>query len=171
MKLSFTSQDIDKIDTELLVLMCYENDVPFKEMLGTLDWRINGRLSRSVKEKHFRGKAKELLLIPSEKRLKAAEVIVLGLGKKEDFSQEHISQVLDYFLHTIENKKMEQVCFSLNQLLPSNFEWRNAVRLLLSKLVDCHSVKEVVLREPIELVRDAKRRQINFGPQVQVEYQ
>lgn len=171
MKLSFTSQEIDKIDAEIVVVMCYEDNVPFKDMLGMLDWRINGRLSRIVKDNKFQGKAKELLLIPSEKRLKAGEVIVLGLGKKEDFSQEHISQVLDYFLKTMESKKSVQVCFSLNQLLPSHFEWRNAVRLLLSKLVDCKSIKEVVLREPLDLVRDAKRRQINFGPQIQVEYQ
>lgn len=170
MKLSFTSQEVDKVPVELIVLMHYENDVPFHDMLGKLDWRINGRLSRIVKDKKFSGKARELLLLPTEKRFKAGEVIVLGLGGKESFSQEHISQVLDYFLETIEKKKIRQVCFSLNQLLPSQFEWRNAVRLLLSKLVSCKTLEEVILREPADLVRDAKRRQINFGPQIKVDY-
>lgn len=171
MKLSFTSQPIDKIPAELIVLMHYENDVPFKDLLGMLDWRINGRLSQFVTQKKFKGKAKELLLMPSEHRFKAHEIIVLGLGNKEEFSQEHISQVLDYFLNTVEKKRAQQVCFSLNQLLPSQFEWRNAVRLLLSKLVDYKTIEEIILREPLELVRDAKRRQINFGPQIKVEYQ
>lgn len=171
MKLSFTSQEIDKIPAELIVLMHYENELPFKDLLGMLDWRINGRLSRFVNDQKFKGKAKELLLMPSEHRFKAHEIIILGLGNKQDFSQDHISQVLDYFLNTVDKKKANQVCFSLNQLLPSQFEWRNAVRLLLSKLVDYKHIQEIILREPIELVRDAKKRQINFGHSVEVEYQ
>lgn len=170
MKLSFTSSEIDKVPAELIVFMCYEEDVPFRSLLGCLDWRINGRLSRLVKANKFKGQAKELLLMPTEHRLKAHEVIVLGLGKREEFCEDHISQVLDFFLKTVEKKKIEQVCFSMHELIPSQFEWRNAVRLLLSKLVDHKSIKEVVLREPLDLVRDAKRRQINFGPQVQIEY-
>lgn len=170
MKLSFTSQEIDKVPVELLVFMHYEDDVPFGELLGLLDWRINGRLSALILEQRFKGRARELLLMPSELRLKAHEVIILGLGRKEDFSEEHISQVLDYFLTTVEKKKITQVCFSLHQLLPSQFEWRNAVRILLSKLVDCTSLQEVVLREPVELIREAKRRQINFGSLIEVQY-
>lgn len=171
MKLSFTSQDVDKIPVELLVLMHYEGDVPLKDMLGMIDWRVNGRLSRTIASKKYKGKARELLLMPSENRFKANEVILLGLGEKAQFSEDHISQVIDYFLQTVEKKKTRQVCFSLNSILPSQFEWRNAVRLLLSKLVDCKSLDEVVLREPVELIRDAKKRQIQFGPQVKVEYQ
>ena len=170
MKLSFTSQEIDKVPVELIMLMHYEDDIPLNDLLGLLDWRINGRLSQIIKKQQFKGKAKELLLMPSEMRFKAHEIIILGLGKKADFSEEHINQVLDYFLTTVEKKKMAQVCFSLSQLLPSQFEWRNAVRVLLAKLIDCKSLKEVILREPAELVRDAKKRQINFGPQIQVEY-
>lgn len=171
MKLSFTSQSVDKIPVELLVLMHYEDDVPLKDMLGMIDWRVNGRLSRTILDKKFKGKARELLLMPSENRFKAGEVILLGLGDKSMFSEEHIGQVIDYFLQTVENKRTTQVCFSLNSILPTQFEWRNAVRILLSKLVDCKSLQEVILREPVDLIRDAKKRQIQFGPQVKVEYQ
>lgn len=171
MKLSFTSQPIDKIPAELVVLMHYENEVPFKDLLGLLDWRINGRLSRAVQANRFKGVARELLLMPSEHRFKAGEILVLGLGKREAFSQDHISQVLEYFLKTVDQKRSRQVCLSLNQLLPSQFDWRNAVRLLLSKLVDYKNVKEIILREPPELISDVRRRQINFGHSVQVEYQ
>ncbi|EKD50927.1 MAG: hypothetical protein ACD_62C00395G0017 [uncultured bacterium] len=170
MKLSFTSQKIDKIPSEIVVLMLYENDIPFKGILGVLDWRINGRLSEFFKREKFRGKAKELLLIPSESRFKSQEMLVMGLGKKELFEKDHISQVLDYFLDTIEKKKMKQVCFSLSQLFESHFDWRNAVRLLLSKLVDCDSIEEVVLCEPEELINEARRRQIQFGPNIEVVY-
>lgn len=171
MKLYFTSQPIDKIPAEIVVMMCYESDVPFRNLLGVLDWRINGRLSQFVKENKFAGRARELLLMPSEKRFKGREIMILGLGDKAGFDQKHVAQVLDYFLCTIEKKKTQQVCFSLHQLIPSEFEWRNAVRLLMSRLVTCKCLAEVILREPQDLVQDAKRRQINFGPQILVEYE
>jgi len=171
MKLTFTSQEIDKVPSEMVVLMHYQEDVPFRGLLGKLDWRVNGRLSRFVQGGKYSGKAKELLLIPSEHRFKSNEIIVLGLGKKDHFETSHIAEVLDYFLETVEKKKTECVCFSLSQLLPTDFDWRNAVRLLLSKLIDCSAIKEVVLREPENLIREAKRRGLNFGPKVEVLYQ
>jgi hypothetical protein len=170
MKLSFTTKEIDRIPAELMVLMYYEHDVPLRGMLGMLDWRLNGRFSRIVKRNMYNGKARELLLMPGEKRLKAKEILVLGLGKKQDFEEAHVNQVLDYFVDTIAKKKAEQVCFSLAPLLSSPFEWRNAVRLLLSKLVDYPFVREVILREPEDCIRDAKRRQLNFGPHVQISF-
>lgn len=171
MKLAFTSENIDKINTELVVFMHYEDDKPFTELLGLVDWRVNGRISRFVQDKGYEGKPKEMLLLPSESRLKADQVLIVGLGKRENFHQDHINQVLDFFLQKVEDKRTESVCFSLSELLQSQFEWRNAVRLLLTKLLDCKHIKEVILREPADLVRDAKRRQINFGPQVKIEYQ
>lgn len=169
MRVSFTSQDIDKIPAEMVVFMHFEKDVPFKGLLGLFDWRLNGRLSRFVQSGNYQGRAKELLLIPGERRFKSQEVMILGLGKKESFAPEHITQVLDYFLETIAKKKTEQVCFSLSQLLPTEVDWRGGLRLLFAKLVDSH-LKEVILREPPDLIRESKRHGINLGPQVDVVY-
>ncbi len=171
MKLTFTSQDIDKVSAELMLLMHFEGEVPFKDLLGKLDWRINGRLSRYVKKNQFRGQARELLLMPGENRFKAQEVLLLGLGVRENFQQDHVSQVLDFFFQTLQKKGATQACLSLYSLLPSEFEWRNAVRLLISKWTDYKSIQEVILREPVNLIRDIKRRQIDFGHQVRIEYQ
>ncbi len=170
MKISFSSQPIDKIIAELIVLMHYEDELPFKNLLGILDWRINGRLSRFIQSQKYSGKAKELLLIPSEFRFAASEILILGLGKRQDFDETHISQVLDYFLETVARKKTKQVCFSLTQILPTEFQWRNAVRLLLSKVMEHGSIQEIILREPVEFIRDAKKRQMSFTPNVNVEF-
>lgn len=170
MKLSFTSQSIDKIPAELIVLMHYEDEVPFSGLLGVLDWRINGRLSRFIKSKKYTGKPKELLLIPSEFRFMSNEIMILGLGKRSDFHEDHVNKILDYFLETVDKKKSHQICLSLHQILPSEFQWRNAVRLLSSKLVDYHAIEEMILCEPADMIRDAQRRQLSFGAGVVVEF-
>ena len=171
MKLTFTSQDIDKVPAELMLLMHFEGEVPFQDLLGKLDWRINGRLSRFVQNNQFQGKARELLLMPGENRFKAREVMLLGLGARQNFQQDHVSQVLDFFFQTLQKKGITQSCLSLYSLLPTEFEWRNIVRLMISKWIDYKSIQEVILREPANLIRDIKRRQIDFGHQVRIEYQ
>jgi hypothetical protein len=168
MRLAFTSRPMDKIAVDLLVLMHFEGEIPFHGLLGLLDWRVNGRLSRFVQAKGFVGKAKEALLLPSEGRVKAKDVILLGLGCRENFNEAYVSQVLDHILDRVVKKKAIRVCLSLNQLLPSHFEWRNAVRLFLSKLFDYPAIEEVVLCENEECLKEAKRRQMDFGQGVQV---
>ncbi len=170
MKVLFTSQKIDKVETEIIVMTCYQDDVPLRGWLGLLDWRINGRLSHIIKDQNYTGAPRELLLMPGEHRFEADQVLILGLGAKNEFSLEYVEQVIKYFVEVIEKKRSERVCFSLNQLLPSHFEWRNAIRILLTYLASCEHLKELILCEPLELVRDAKRRQISFGPQIEVDY-
>jgi hypothetical protein len=170
MKLSLTSQSIDKISCELVVLMHFRDQLPFKDLLGKLDWRVNGRLSQYVQNEKYTGDAKELLLMPSEFRFKANEIIILGLGEHRSFEEGHVGEVLDYFLDTASKKKSEQVCFSIHQLLDNEFAWRNAVRLLISKAVDYPSIKEIVLCEPVSFIRDAKKRRLDFGPHIPVEF-
>lgn len=170
-KFTFTSQPIDKIPCELLILLHYEQEVPFHGLLGLVDWRINGKLSHLVQDHKFVGKAREMVLMPAERRFQAEKLIVMGLGEKNKFEEGFIAQVLDYVFQTTAKMKAAQLCLSLNKLLPSQFEWRNAVRLFVSKLFDHPSIKEVIFCEPEEVVQEAKRRQLDFGPNVSVQFQ
>lgn len=150
--------------------MHYQGQVPFHGLLGLIDWRMNGKLSQLVQENHFAGKAKEMLLMPAEHRFRAQKMIILGLGQHENFRESHVLQVFDYVFETIDRLKAKQVALSLSRLIPSQFEWRNSVRLFVSKAFDYQGVEEVILCEPLEWVNDAKRRHMDFGGRVQVAF-
>jgi len=171
MKFSFTSQPIDRVPAELVILMHYQGQVPLKGLLGLIDWRVNGKISRMVENKVFSGKAREMLLMPSEHRFKADKLVLLGLGRKEEFEEGHIVQVFDFIFQTASRMKSPQVCLTLSKLLPSHFEWRNAVRLFVSKLFDFPAIQEVIFCEPLDVVQEAKRRQLDFGPNVQMSFE
>lgn len=170
MKFVMTSKSIDKIQADLLVLLQFADEMPFHGYVGMLDWRINGRLSRFTMEKKFKANAREALLMPSEGRLKAKHVIVLGLGARDAFEPAFVGQVLDHMLKIIADMKVSRVCFSVGQILPGHFEWRNAVRLLQSKLFDYKEIEEVILCETEDCLREAKKRQMDFTPQIQVDF-
>ena len=171
MKFCFTSKPIDKIQSELIVLLQFEGDVPYQGLVGLLDWRINGRLSRFVAEKHYSGRAREALLMPSEARLKAHDIVILGLGPKEQFEQAFVGQVLDHVLKMVSDMKISQVCLSVGQMLPGHFEWRNALRLMHSKMqYDYPDINEVIFCESDECIREARKRQMDFGQSVAVDF-
>lgn len=170
-KFSFTSEPIDKIPTELLILLHYEEEVPFHGYLGLVDWRVNGKLSHLVQENKFIGKAKEMVLMPSEKRFQADKLIVMGLGVKRSFEETFVGQVIDYVFQTASQMKASQVCLPLSKLLPSQFEWRNAVRLFVSRLFDYPMIQEVIFCEPQTVIQEAKRRHLEFGPNIEVQFQ
>ena len=171
MKFRFTSQPIDKLECELLVLMHYENEIPLMGQLGLIDWRLNGKLSQLVQENHFSGRAREMILMPAEHRFRAQKMIILGLGQHEHFHESHIMQVFDYVFGTIAGMKSHQIALSLSRLIPSQFEWRNAVRVFVSKAFDYPDIEEVILCEPPEWILDAKRRHMDFGAKVQISYE
>lgn len=150
--------------------MHYQDQVPLKGLLGLVDWRVNGKLSRLVKDKVFSGKAREMLLMPAERRFKADKLVLLGLGRKAEFEEGHIPQVFDFIFQTASRMKAQQVCLSISRLLPSQFEWRNAVRLFVSKLIDFPGIKEIILCEPNDVIQEAKRRQLDFGTNVQMQF-
>lgn len=169
-KFSFTSQPIDRIPCELMILLHFEEDVPLDGLLGLVDWRINGRLSHLVKEHRFTGKAREMLLMPAERRFKSEKLIVMGLGPKAHFHEDHAPQVIDYIFQTASGMQAAQICVSLSKFNPSPFAWRNAIRLFGSKMMDYPRIQEIIFCEPDEIVQEAKRRQLDFGHQVQVEF-
>ena len=169
-KFYFTSQPIDRIPAELVILLHFEDDIPLHGMLGLIDWRINGRLSHLLKENRFAGLAREKLLMPAEHRFKAEKLVIMGLGKRDEFHDDFIAQIIDFIFDTVREMKSMQICVSFAKLNPSQFAWRNAIRLFVTKLVDFQDLKEVIFCEPEDLVQEAKRRQLDFGANVQVEF-
>lgn len=171
MKFKFTSEPIDKIPVDLLVLMWFQDQIPFHGLMGLIDWRVNGMISHLIEQKKLTGKAREMVLLPSEHRFQADKLIILGLGEREEFHENHVSQVFDFFFETVYRMKATRICVSLSGLLSSPFEWRNAVRLFVSKLKDYPSIQEVIFWEPKEIIQEAKKRQMEFGSQIRVEFE
>ena len=171
MKLFLTDKSIDKIDAAVLILLQYQDQIPFKGATEVVDWRLNGLFSHFIEDNHFAGKAREVLLIPAEKRIKAKQIVVLGLGNREEFEEIYVSQVIDFIFKMLIQKKENEFCFSLSQMLPYGFEWRNAVRLLLSQWLDHPEITRIVLSEPSECLNEARRRNMDFGSSVYIVFE
>ncbi len=75
---------LDALDVDVLVLTYLKDQRPLKGAIGYCDWRLNGRISRMLMSGMLLGRAKEVLLTDSEKRIGTERILVFGLGRKKN---------------------------------------------------------------------------------------
>ncbi len=170
MEIKLTSRAFDKIDTQSAVVTLYTDMRPLFGVPALVDWRLNGRLSKILIKHRFEGEVGEVLLLPAEGRVKAKDILVLGLGLKTQFNESHLGRFIQCMLEKLVQKNVVEFVVSFSDFIPDRFEWRNAVRLLASKLHDFPTIQTVYLCEPEEYIRDARRRHMDFGMNIQIAF-
>lgn len=167
----FTSRPFDKLKSQCAIVTAFTDLRPLHGNSAVLDWRLNGRLSKLMQIHKFNGQFKETLLMPAEGRVYANDIIVVGLGEKNKFDESQISDFIQYLLNVLDQRRIKDFMISLSDMIEDRFEWRNAVRLLVSKLHSFPNVESARLCESEECVKDAKRRHMDFGLNVEVSFE
>ena len=75
-----TLDSLDPLPVDTLCLFVSEDERPLGGAAGFADWRLCGQLSRLLVDGFFRGARGESLLLPSNGRIGAPRLVVLGLG-------------------------------------------------------------------------------------------
>ena len=78
---------------DLLVLNALEGFDKFAGATGAVDKALGGMLATVAREDHFKGRLGETLLLRTQGLIPAKRVLLLGLGKKEQFSEEVVREV------------------------------------------------------------------------------
>lgn len=85
---------LDGVDTgqgpmrfDLAVLPCFEDERPLQGLAGLVDWRTGGALSALLRDGFYTARAGEDLLWPGRRTLPMRRLVLLGLGRSEDFDR------------------------------------------------------------------------------------
>lgn len=167
----FTSRPVDKLKAECIIATAFSDQRPLHGTAALLDWRLNGRLSRYILKHRFSGEFGESLLMPGEGRVKSQEIILVGLGRLDQFNESHIAPAIQLLLDKVAKKRVKDFLLSLTEIIPDRFEWRNSVRLLVSKIQDYPVIETVRLCETEDCVKDARRRHMDFGFNIDVSFE
>lgn len=170
LEIQFTSKPVDKIPAKVIVATVFSDVRPFHGTAALLDWRLNGRLSKLAQKHKFTGAFRESLLLPSEGRIKSSEIMLIGLGAYDSFNESYVAAYVQYLLKTMASKHADDFLVSFTDFIADRFEWRNSVRLLVSRLRDYPIIQKVRLCESEDCVREARRRQMDFGLNVGVSF-
>ena len=77
-------------DTELLVVNLFEGAAMLAGATGALDKAMGGRISHLVETGDIKGKLGEITVLYGDDSLPSKRIIIIGLGKQEEFSLERI---------------------------------------------------------------------------------
>jgi hypothetical protein len=90
MALKISTETLDELDCEGLVLVFFSDERPPRGLCGFADWRLNGIISRYLKEGRITGAFLEKILIPSQERVPCERILLLGLGKSAELTYDQL---------------------------------------------------------------------------------
>ncbi len=85
MKVQLTSAQALEVDCSLLAIPVFEEEAreTSKGLLGEIDRVLGGHLAASARDEPFEGKPDQALALPTLGRMRAARILLLGLGRRE----------------------------------------------------------------------------------------
>ncbi|HET9982091.1 MAG TPA: leucyl aminopeptidase [Longimicrobiales bacterium] len=100
--------------TPLLVLQHFERDRQPGGLAADLDRRLGGAISRVLERGDFQGKRDEtLLLYPAEGQIAAERVLLVGVGKREDYTAEQLRRAVGAAVRQAEKLRVRELAFSM----------------------------------------------------------
>jgi hypothetical protein len=137
MDIILSIEDVDLQECDLLVSGFFEDQRPLKGTSGLIDWRLNGMLSRLLKEGRMTGEWQEATLIPSRGRLTPPFLLLLGLGKIRDYSTLRLRALFPRLFETLKNLRSPTICLSFPTNEKYHVDCGKSAEVLLEGMADC----------------------------------
>lgn len=137
MDIILSSYGIDALDCEVLATGFFQDERPLKGTSGLIDWRLNGLLSRLLRQNKITGEWKETTLLPSRGRIPSKLILLFGLGRIEQYSSSRLRELSPYLINKVKNLKASRICFSFPSGQPYDLDSGKVAALLIEGIVDC----------------------------------
>jgi len=90
MKIEVIAGDITEVEADAIIMSFFEGMERPDGDLAVIDKALDGAVSQLIGQGEIKGKLNEITIIHSLGKLPAARVVVVGLGKKEELSQDRV---------------------------------------------------------------------------------
>ena len=125
MQLNISTENPDLPKHKCLALGIFADEKPPRGICGFIDWRLNGFLSREIKEKRIKGDFEEKIIIPFPVRIGSEMLLLFGLGKVAELNYDKIYNAAYNIAQTVEKIGLDSFAFDLHgegrsQLLTAN---------------------------------------------------
>ncbi len=92
---------LDEIECEALAMPFFEDERPLRGVLGILDWRLCGFVSRMIIRGRICGCLGEAVLLPGRPHLNVDMLFLFGQGPEAAWSEERAEQTTERMLSTL----------------------------------------------------------------------
>ncbi len=113
MQLTLSTESPDVTKYKCLTLGVFADEKPPRGLCGFIDWRLNGMISREIKQGRICGEFKEKIIIPFPRRIGAEMLLLFGLGNISDINYDKIYNATYLIVEAIDGMALNSFAFDL----------------------------------------------------------
>jgi leucyl aminopeptidase len=115
MQISLETKPYAALGTDALVSYVFEEADPVQGRISELDQAANGLLRNLAKSGELTGKTLEMTLIHAPAGLKAARLLLVGAGKREQFASATLRKIAGAALRYLKARSVKQLAFLIRE--------------------------------------------------------
>jgi leucyl aminopeptidase len=115
MQITLESKPYAALETEALVSYVFEETDPIQGRISELDQTANGLLRSLAKSGELTGKTLEMTLIHAPAGLKSARLLLVGAGKREQFTTATLRKLAGAALRYLKARSVKQLVFLVRE--------------------------------------------------------
>jgi leucyl aminopeptidase len=115
MQIKLDSKPYPSLETEALVTYVFEEADPVQGRLAEIDKAMGGLLAKLAKSGELTGKTLEFTLVHSPAGLKAARLLLVGAGKREQFGGATLRKISGAALRYLKARSVKQFAFLVRE--------------------------------------------------------
>jgi hypothetical protein len=147
-------ENLDALRSEAILTPFFSDERPLCGVLGLIDWRMCGFVSRMVMRGLISGTRGEHVLVPLKPRFTVDKLFLFGLGPEADFDEHVLRDTTERMLDVVARAQVRASAIVLpgrgTQRVPAAEAMESFVRAVATR----DTQDEVVLLEPLEAHKD-----------------
>ncbi len=150
-----------------LALGIFSDERPPRGICGFLDWRLNGFISREMKEGRINGEFQEKVIIPFPGRISTEILLLFGLGPLTDFNYERIYTSAYQIAGVVDDMLLNNFAFDLPGVNRSDLTTADIVETMITGFFDYLSkdIEKLANMTPCIVTAPANVKEISTGIQ------
>ncbi|HUN53546.1 MAG TPA: M17 family peptidase N-terminal domain-containing protein [Smithella sp.] len=113
MQLTLSTESPDVPKHKCLALGVFADEKPPRGLCGFIDWRLNGMISREMKQGRICGEFEEKIIIPFPRRVGAEILFLFGLGNISDINYDKIYNAAYLIAQAADGMALNNFAFDL----------------------------------------------------------
>jgi len=139
MQLNLSTHPPDRQRHKCLVLGYFSDEKPPRGICGLIDWRLNGMISREIRQGHLNGEFKEKVIIPCPERISSDFLFLFGLGCLSDITYDRIYNAAYEIAGAVDKMKFRDFAFDLPGEGRSELTTAGILETMITGFFDCLS--------------------------------
>jgi hypothetical protein len=113
MQVILSTEPPDVPQHKCLALGIFSDERPPRGICGLIDWRLNGFISREIKQKRISGDFMEKVVIPFPGRIGSEILLLFGLGPLGEFSYDRVYTSAFHIMAAVDGLLIKNFAFDL----------------------------------------------------------